>query len=212
MPSGLPNCVNGCALRREEEKSWAAANGELAEKLDQFLSGKLPAIDYLGIKCGENVATRAASAAVLGVLAEKVENMIVASADLSNSDKTDGFLKKTRAISKEDMGGRFLQPGVCEFTMACIMNGMALHGGIVPACGTFFVFSDYMKPALRLSAADAPAGEVHLDTRFVPRRRGRSDAPAGGTRGSVAPDGTIAQPSRANARWWCCVRPMPVRR
>ena len=74
------------------------------------------------------------------------------SADLSNSDKTDGFLKKTRAISKEDMGGRFLQPGVCEFTMACIMNGMALHGGIVPACGTFFVFSDYMKPALRLSA------------------------------------------------------------
>ena len=140
------------ALRREEEKSWAAANGELAEKLDQFLSGKLPAIDYLGIKCGENVATRAASAAVLGVLAEKVENMIVASADLSNSDKTDGFLKKTRAISKEDMGGRFLQPGVCEFTMACIMNGMALHGGIVPACGTFFVFSDYMKPALRLSA------------------------------------------------------------
>ena len=140
------------ALRREEEKSWAAANGALAEKLDQFLSGKLPAIDYLGIKCGENVATRAASAAVLGVLAEKVENMIVASADLSNSDKTDGFLKKTRAISKEDMGGRFLQPGVCEFTMACIMNGMALHGGIVPACGTFFVFSDYMKPALRLSA------------------------------------------------------------
>ncbi|MFR4025881.1 MAG: hypothetical protein ACLTZY_09460 [Alistipes indistinctus] len=49
------------ALRREEEKSWAAANGALAEKLDQFLSGKLPAIDYLGIKCGENVATRAAS-------------------------------------------------------------------------------------------------------------------------------------------------------
>ena len=140
------------ALRREEEKSWAAANGALAEKLDQFLSGKLPAIDYLGIKCGENVATRAASAAVLGVLAEKVENMIVASADLSNSDKTDGFLKKTKAFTKGDFSGKFFQAGVSELTMACVANGMALHGGVIPACGTFFVFSDYMKPAVRLSA------------------------------------------------------------
>ncbi len=140
------------ALRKEEQKSWTAANSELAEILDRFLQGKLPEIDYLNIKCGENVATRAASAAVLGALAEKIENMIVASADLSNSDKTDGFLKKTHALTKEDFGGRFLQPGVCEFTMACIMNGIALHGGIIPACGTFFVFSDYMKPVLRLSA------------------------------------------------------------
>ena len=140
------------ALRKEEQKSWTAANSELAEILDGFLQGKLPEIDYLNIKCGENVATRAASAAVLGTLAENVENMIVASADLSNSDKTDGFLKKTHALTKDDFGGRFLQPGVCEFTMACIMNGIALHGGIIPACGTFFVFSDYMKPVLRLSA------------------------------------------------------------
>lgn len=140
------------ALRKEEQKSWTAANSELAEILDGFLQCKLPEIDYLNIKCGENVATRAASAAVLGALAEKIENMIVASADLSNSDKTDGFLKKTHALTKEDFGGRFLQPGVCEFTMACIMNGIALHGGIIPACGTFFVFSDYMKPVLRLSA------------------------------------------------------------
>ena len=140
------------ALRKEEQKSWTAANSELAEILDGFLQGKLPEINYLNIKCGENVATRAASAAVLGTLAEKVENMIVASADLSNSDKTDGFLKKTHALTKDDFGGRFLQPGVCEFTMACIMNGIALHGGIIPACGTFFVFSDYMKPVLRLSA------------------------------------------------------------
>ena len=140
------------ALRKDEQKSWTAANSELAEILDGFLQGKLPEIDYLNIKCGENVATRAASAAVLGTLAENVENMIVASADLSNSDKTDGFLKKTHALTKDDFGGRFLQPGVCEFTMACIMNGIALHGGIIPACGTFFVFSDYMKPVLRLSA------------------------------------------------------------
>ena len=140
------------ALRKEEESIWRAANKELAAKLDQFLSGKAPDIDYAKINCGDNVATRAASAAVLSYLAEHVENMIVASADLSNSDKTDGFLKKTHAMVKGDFTGRFLQPGVAEFTMACIMNGMALHGGVIPACGTFFVFSDYMKPALRIAA------------------------------------------------------------
>ena len=140
------------AVRREEEAAWRSANPELAVKLDHFLSGKLPEIDYTKIAVGENVATRAASAAVLGVFGELLDNMIVSSADLSNSDKTDGFLKKTRALTKEDFGGRFLQAGVCEFTMACIMNGIALHGGLIPACGTFFVFSDYMKPVLRLSA------------------------------------------------------------
>ncbi len=139
-------------LRKEEENVWRAENPELAAKLDLFLSGKIPDIDYLDIKCGDNVATRAASAAVLSVLAEKVENMIVASADLSNSDKTDGFLKKVTTLSCDNYGGRFLQPGVSEFTMACIMNGIALHGGMIPACGTFFVFSDYMKPAVRLAA------------------------------------------------------------
>lgn len=140
------------ALRKEEEAIWRAANPALSAQLDQFLSGKAPQIDYSKIVCGDNVATRAASAAVLSYLAEHVENMIVSSADLSNSDKTDGFLKKTHALKKGDFTGRFLQPGVAEFTMACIMNGMALHGGVIPACGTFFVFSDYMKPVLRIAA------------------------------------------------------------
>ncbi len=99
-----------------------------------------------------DVATRAASATVLGCYADRVENMIVASADLSNSDKTDGYLKKTKAFVKGDFSGKFFQAGVSELTMACVMNGMALHGGVIPACGTFFVFSDYMKPAVRLSA------------------------------------------------------------
>ena len=99
-----------------------------------------------------DVATRAASATTLGLYAEKIENMIVASADLSNSDKTDGFLKKTKAFAKGDFSGQFFQAGVSELTMACVMNGMALHGGVIPACGTFFVFSDYMKPAVRLAA------------------------------------------------------------
>jgi transketolase len=81
-----------------------------------------------------------------------VENLIVASADLSNSDKTDGFLKKTTAFTKGNFSGSFLQVGVSELTMACMANGMALHGGVIPVCGTFFVFSDYMKPAVRLAA------------------------------------------------------------
>ncbi len=138
--------------RKAIEAEWRQANPALARKLDMFLSGKLPQIDYRSIEMKADQATRAASATVLGVLAEKVENMIVASADLSNSDKTDGFLKKTTALRKGDFSGKFLQAGVSEFTMACIMNGIALHGGIIPACGTFFVFSDYMKPVVRLSA------------------------------------------------------------
>ena len=140
------------AERKAQEQAWRAANSELAAKLDLFLSGKLPQLDYASIEQKENDATRNASAKVLGFYAEKVENMIVSSADLSNSDKTDGFLKKTHAFTKGDFSGAFFQAGVCELTMACIMNGMSLHGGVIPACGTFFVFSDYMKPAVRLAA------------------------------------------------------------
>lgn len=137
---------------RKEEALWRSTNPDLATKLDDWFAGKLPQIDWQAIVQKPNQATRAASATVLGVLAEQVENMIVASADLSNSDKTDGFLKKTHALVKGDFSGAFLQPGVAELTMACLCIGMALHGGVVPACGTFFVFSDYMKPAVRMAA------------------------------------------------------------
>lgn len=140
------------AERKAVEKTWRAEHKELAIKLDGFLSGKLPEIDYKSIEVKNDVATRVASAAVLGLYAEKLDNMIVASADLSNSDKTDGYLKKTKAFTKGDFSGKFFQAGVSELTMACVMNGMALHGGVIPVCGTFFVFSDYMKPAIRLSA------------------------------------------------------------
>lgn len=140
------------AESRKEEALWRSAHPELATKLDDWFAGKVSAIDWQSIAQKPNQATRAASATVLGVLAEQVENMIVASADLSNSDKTDGFLKKTHALVKGDFSGAFLQPGVAELTMACLCIGMALHGGVVPACGTFFVFSDYMKPAVRMAA------------------------------------------------------------
>ncbi len=134
------------------EATWRAENGALAQKLDNFLRCELPELDYNTMEMKENQATRAASATVLSLYGEKVENMIVASADLSNSDKTDGYLKKTKAFMKGDFSGKFFQAGVSELTMACVMNGMALHGGVIPACGTFFVFSDYMKPAVRLAA------------------------------------------------------------
>lgn len=135
----------------KKKEKWATENPELEKKLNKFYSGEIPEIDFSNIVQKENSATRAASATVLGVLASSVENMIVASADLSNSDKTDGFLKKTKAFTKGDFSGAFLQAGVAELTMAAVMNGMALHGGVIPACGTFFVFSDYMKPAVRLA-------------------------------------------------------------
>ena len=144
--------VKWASERAEIEKVWRAENTELAAKLDKFFSKEKFEFDYKGATVSPNGATRAASAQVLSYMGNNIENMIVASADLSNSDKTDGFLKTTKAFTKGDFSGKFFQAGVAEFTMAVMMNGMALHGGVIPACGTFFVFSDYMKPAVRLSA------------------------------------------------------------
>jgi transketolase len=138
--------------RKEAQAAWEKENPALAEKLAGFLSIEVPSVDFSQITQKENSATRGASGTVLAHFAEKVENMIVASADLSNSDKTDGFLKNSKAFSPHDFSGAFLQVGVAELTMAAIANGMALHGGIIPVCATFFVFSDYMKPAVRLAA------------------------------------------------------------
>ena len=137
---------------RATKAAWAEAQPEKAAKLARFFSGEAPQVDWSAIQQKADVATRAASATVLGALATQVENMVVASADLSNSDKTDGFLNKTHAFAKGDFTGAFFQAGVAELTMACICIGMSLHGGIIPACGTFFVFSDYMKPAIRMAA------------------------------------------------------------
>jgi transketolase len=137
---------------KEQERKWASANPELAAKLNRFFSGRAPEMDVNQVAQKDDIATRAASSNVLSWLARNAENMIVASADLSNSDKTDGFLKNTKAFVKSDFSGSFLQAGVSELTMTAIANGIALHGGVIMACGTFFVFSDYMKPAVRLAA------------------------------------------------------------
>lgn len=144
--------IEASAAKKAEQEKWEAANPELAAKLKAFFSNEAPELDYSKIEQKAGIATRGASAAVLSAFANEVENMIVSSADLSNSDKTDGFLKNTTSFKKGDFSGQFLQAGVCELTMASIINGMALHGGVIPACGTFFVFSDYMKPAARIAA------------------------------------------------------------
>jgi len=140
------------AKKQAAKSAWAKENPELAAKMDFFFSGKTPNVNWDAIVQKPNQSTRAASATVLGELAKQVENMVVASADLSNSDKTDGFLKNTKAFTKDDFSGAFLQAGVAELTMACVCIGMSLHGGVIPACATFFVFSDYMKPAVRMAA------------------------------------------------------------
>ena len=140
------------ASRRAAEEKWAEENPSLADKFRTFFSGMAPVIDWNKLEQKPNQATRSASALCLGLLAQQVENMIVSSADLSNSDKTDGFLKHTHAMRKGDFSGAFLQAGVSELTMACLCIGMALHGGVIAACATFFVFSDYMKPAVRMAA------------------------------------------------------------
>lgn len=144
--------IQAAAGKKKQQAEWEAANPHLAAKFKAFLAGQVPNIDYSAIVQKENSATRASSSAVLAYFAKNIENMIVSSADLSNSDKTDGFLKNTKALTKGDFSGAFLQAGVSELTMASICNGIALHGGVFVACGTFFVFSDYMKPAVRLSA------------------------------------------------------------
>ena len=149
------------AERHAEEAAWAAANPEMAAKQDEWFSGVAPKVDWASVEQKAGDPTRNGSAKVLGLLAEQVPNMICASADLSNSDKTDGFLNKTQAIVRGDFSGAFFQAGVAELTMACVCIGMTLHGGIIAACGTFFVFSDYMKPAIRMAAL------MELPVKFV---------------------------------------------
>lgn len=140
------------AERKNEEAEWTKGHPAQAAQMQEWFEGKAPKVDWSALIQKEGCATRAASATCLGILAEQVPNMVCSSADLSNSDKTDGFLKKTHDLQRNDFSGAFLQAGVSELTMACVCIGMYLHGGVIPACGTCFVFSDYMKPAVRMAA------------------------------------------------------------
>lgn len=140
------------AQRHAAEDQWKAQHPEKATQMKEWFSGNAPKVDWSSLTQKAGAATRNASSACLSLLAEQVPNMVCSSADLSNSDKTDGFLKKTQSMVKGDFSGAFFQAGVSELTMACMCIGMYLHGGVIPACATFFVFSDYMKPAIRMAA------------------------------------------------------------
>lgn len=153
--------IADAAIKKAEQASWEKENPEMAQKLRDFYAGNLPDIDYSAIEQKPDVASRVASRTVLAHFANTVENMIVSSADLSNSDNTDGFLQQTSAFIKGDFTGQFFEAGVSELTMGAIINGMLLHGGVHAACGTFFVFSDYMKPTVRLAAL------MELPTKYI---------------------------------------------
>ena len=140
------------AAKKAEAAQWEAKNPELAKKFKSFMNDELPEIDWEAIEYKANIPTRAASGAILGEFSEKIGNMIVSSADLGNSDMTEGFLKSSKIFKKGDFSGGYLQAGVAELTMAAVMNGIASHGGVLAVCGTFFAFSDYMKPAMRMAA------------------------------------------------------------
>ena len=143
---------NIVAERRAEENAWAEAHPELAQELEDWFAGRLPQLPWNEVEQKPNQSTRQGSKVCLQMLSKYVKNMLVSSADLCNSDKTDGFLAHSTIIQRDDFSGGFLQAGVSELTMACVCIGAMLHGGIVSACGTFFVFSDYMKPAIRMAA------------------------------------------------------------
>jgi transketolase len=139
-------------VKKQAQKDWESENPDKSRLWSKYISGEVPATDYRAIPLKANAATRNTSGDVLAYFAGTIDNMIVMSADLSNSDKTEGFLKHARPFRPGDFSGAFLHAGVSELTMAALANGIALHGGIFVACGTFFVFSDYMKPAIRLAA------------------------------------------------------------
>jgi transketolase len=144
------------------QAKWEADNSELAAKMNSMLSGEEAVeVDFASMDIPETCATRVAGGQVLANFADFYESIIVSSADLSNSDNTGKFLARTTELEKGNFAGAFLQAGVAELTMAAIMNGLALHGGIIPVCATFFVFSDYMKPAIRMAAL------MELPVKFV---------------------------------------------
>ena len=149
---------------------WTKANPELAAKLELWFSGKAPKVNWNAIEQKAGDATRSASAKVLGVLATEVENMIVSSADLSNSDKTDGFLKKTHAFTKDDFTGAFSASRCFRIN----------HGLLLPRYGTSRrrdCCMCYFLRILRLyetrrtyGCLDGTSRQVHLDTRRIPCR------------------------------------------
>lgn len=138
---------------QEEFQKWRDENPDKAKLWDKVMSGGIPdeiIEKFPQYKVGDKVATRKASGAVLQVLAQELPTLVGGSADLSPSNNT--IMKGVGVIGKGKFDGRNFHFGVREHAMGGILNGLALHGGIIPYGGTFLVFADYMRPSIRLSA------------------------------------------------------------
>jgi transketolase len=143
---------------REEHEAWRArlAASPQRDELVRRMEGRLPAdsgiagwLDRLAAE-PQKIATRKASELALEAINAALPETIGGSADLTGSNNTK--TKAQKPLTKEDYSGRYLYYGIREFGMAAAMNGMALHGGVIPYGGTFLIFSDYCRPAIRLSA------------------------------------------------------------
>ena len=151
---------------RELVSKWEKASKSAKENADFealwkiAINGTLPEIPYPEFEPGSSLATRKAFGATLDKFAEQVPSIIGGSADLEPSNYTGNFAKRYGDFSRENRTGRNLAFGVREFPMAAALNGMALHGGVIPFGGTFLVFADYERPALRLAAIQQ-CGVIH---------------------------------------------------
>ena len=125
---------------------------ELAEELEKSMKGEISekAFDIPTFGSEKAIATRSASGIVLNHIAQYIPQLMGGSADLTPSNNT--LPAGEESFSPENLKGRYVRYGIREHGMAAIMNGLSLHGGILPYSGTFFVFSDYMRPAMRMSA------------------------------------------------------------
>lgn len=142
-----------------DQQEWEAlmnayreAHPELAKEYDRFLANELPTNwDEIlpTFETGKSIATRASSGTALNAIAPHMPFLLGGSADLTGSNKTD--LKGEEDINYDDFLGRYLRFGVREHGMGAVMNGLSLHGGVRPYGGTFLVFSDYMRPTIRLA-------------------------------------------------------------
>jgi len=144
---------NACKRWRKRYEDWRRANPDKAELFDFVMDGDIPAgleKRLPSFQPGEKLATRKASGAILQELSAALPQLVGGSADLGPSNNT--LIKGAESVCKASFRGKNVHFGVREHSMAGILNGMALHGGLIPYGGTFLIFSDYMRPSIRLAA------------------------------------------------------------
>ena len=194
----------GAGARRAWLKRLAHSN--MRAEFERVIAGKLPdtwheavaTLKQQFLDTRPKVATRQSSQMALEALVPATPELIGGSADLTGSNLT--LVKSMGIVTPGNFTGRYIHYGVREHGMAAAANGMALHGGLIPYTGTFFVFTDYMRPAIRIGAITRAARDPRADPRFHRPRRGRPHPPA---------DRTPRQPARdaASAR----LSPRPTR-